>query len=273
MPWTFSWLSNPKKPWIQYILKVVICPLISRWRFEGLSLWDVRFLLSQRIFFLRVLTVLAAHTSILLPCPKHPPSRTPLRLHLIGTQNQLKNWKKMHKLLITWTGWWNSNRRPLQPAPAKRQCFLLCSCSVRGCGWAQCQGASSNLHMAAHLFQELIHITETTRSDHQAWRLLHIPITSARLVHSVWEALHRHPLNKWAGVAWCWLLNPATPHLLPSQCKESLLFLAAVADRHLRREGQGVERQHSLKDSWHKSGKKANTESQSTASAFLRHSA
>lgn len=146
----------------------------------------------------------AAHKSFCFPALNIPPSRILVRLHLIGIQNQLKNWKKMHKLLITWTGWWNPDRRPHQPAPDKKARVLLCSCSSLRCGWAPCQGASSSSHLAAHLFQELIHITEITRSEQQA--AAH-PRHFCK-VRSVWEVLHRHPLNKWAGLAWCWLLNP-----------------------------------------------------------------
>lgn len=128
MPWTFSWPSKPKKPWIQYILKVGICPLISRWRFEGLSLCDVRFLFSQRIFFLSLQQfslLFQQHTqAFCFPALNIPPSRIIVRLHLIGPQKQLENWKKMHKLLITWAGWWNPDRRPHQPALDKKARIL-----------------------------------------------------------------------------------------------------------------------------------------------------
>lgn len=265
MTWTFSWPSKPKNPWIQYILKVVICPPIPRWRFEEFSLHDVRLLLSQRIFFLGLqqFSLLSQqHTqAFCLPARNILPSRILVGLHLIWTQNQLKNWKKKHKLLMTWTGWWNSKRRPHQSAPDKKARALALLLLCQGMWSAPCQGASSNLHLAAHLFQELIPITETV--CHEQWppgtEAAAHPCPSCKAARSVLQVLHRHPPNKWAGLAWCWLLNPGTSHLLLSQSKESLLFLAAVADRHLVREGQGVERQHRLKDSWHESGKKENT--------------
>lgn len=171
MTWTFSWPSKPKNPWIQYILKVVICPPIPRWRFEGFSLHDIRLLLSQRIFFLGLqqFSLLSQqHTqAFCLPARNILPSRILVRLHLIGTQNQLKNWKKKHKLLMTWTGWWNSKRRPHQSAPDKKARALALLLLCQGMWSAPCQGASSNLHLPAHLFQELIPITETV--CHEQW--------------------------------------------------------------------------------------------------------
>lgn len=270
MPWTFSWLSKPKKPWIQHILKVVIWPLISRWRFEGLSLCHIRFLLSQTIFSLSLqqFSLSWQHTqAFCFPALNIPLSRILVRLDLIGTQNQLKTWKDMHKLQITWIGWWNSNRRPHQPAPDKKATLLallmLCEGMWMGPmpgsqlqfthGWTPVSGADSHHWNVCH------------QECPPGRRLLHI--TSARLVPSVWEALHGHPLNK---RAWCWLLNPGTSHLVLSQCK-GRSFISCCCSRQTlkeRRAESGKEAQ--TKDSWHESGKKANTESQSAASAFLQ---
>lgn len=150
MSWTFTQPPKTKEPGIQYILKVGICPLTSRSSSEGSSLHDVRFLFSQMTFFLSLLLTVAPATSsgILLAVPNTPPSggtyglAKTLRPHLIGAQNQLKNWNKLHKLPIIWT-------KQNQPAgetltkhpnqlPIKRQdqlgpFSLLCSCSVKGC--------------------------------------------------------------------------------------------------------------------------------------------
>lgn len=98
------------------------------------------------------------------PALNTPPSRILVRLHLIGTQNQLKKWKKMHKLLITWTGWWNSKRRPHQPAPDKKATFpallMLCEGMWTGpmpgsqlqftCGFPLVSGADSHHWNVCH---------------------------------------------------------------------------------------------------------------------------
>lgn len=204
-------------------------------------------------------------------------------------KNQLKNWHKLHKLLMDKTDptcWWNPDKRPHQPPPDEQArsaepFLLLCSYSVNGCGMASSQVASYNLHPAAHLLQGLIHAAarQAKEAGRHAERppgteaaRVQIPITYARLVRSVWEVLQGHPLNKWAWPAWNWPLNPGTSHLLVSRCKEGLSLLAAVAGKTLkeRRAGRVVESQRRLKHSWHESGKKANTASQSTASSFLQ---
>lgn len=178
MSWTFTQPPKTKEPWMQYILKVDIGPLVSRSRFEELSLCGVRLFFSQRTSFLSLQQfslLLQQHTqAFCLPIPDIPPSggtygfpKTLLRLHLTGTQNQLKNWNKMHKPVIIWTKQtWpaGETESPHQPAPHKKvrlakPFFLALLYSVNGCGLASCQVASYNLRSAAHLFQDLIHIT------------------------------------------------------------------------------------------------------------------
>lgn len=207
-----------------------------------------------------------------LPALNIPPSRIVVRLHLIGTQNQLKSSKKMPKLLMAWSGWWNSNRRPHQPAPDKKARALALLMPCQGLWIGTMPGSQLHSHLAAPLFQELIHITESV--CHEEWP----PGTEAAAhpCHFCKAGTFSVRSLAWTSskqMSWTGLVLTPEPRnipLTPFTKQKSLLLLAAVADRHLRREGQGVERQHRLKDSWHKSGKKENTESQSTASAFLQ---
>lgn len=108
-------LNLPKLKSFEYnIFWKWLFALLSRSRFEGLSLHDDTFLFSQGTFFLSLQQfslLLQQHTqAFCLPALNIPSSggmygvpETLLRLHLIRTQNQLKNWNKLHKLPIIWT--------------------------------------------------------------------------------------------------------------------------------------------------------------------------